>query len=100
MDDTKKIIGETETRESTWRISRLLAAFVVGLALQAFFLPCLCAIGTAKMKMAIILDILIWLRVVAAWMAREQRGGTFYAALWITSPLWIQLAFWMGGVRH
>ena len=90
----------TDVQESTWRVSRLLPAFAVGLIAQAVFLPCLCAVGTAKMNMALILDALIWLRVVGAWIAKERRGGTFYAAVWITSPLWIELAFWIGGVRH
>lgn len=98
--DTAMANSEPTTSVSTWRLSRFLPVFAIALVAQGVFLPCLCTIGTAKIKMALILDALIWLRVAAAWIRREERGGTFYAALWITSPLWIELAFWIAGVHH
>src|SRR6185503_8668092 len=74
-----------------WNFKRLLIVFGIGLILQALLLPCLCDAGTAKMRFALVLDLLVVVRAGIAYLAREQGNGwKFYGWLIGTSPLWIQ----------
>jgi len=74
-----------------WNFQQLAAALVLGFMLQALVLPCLCAIGTAKMSFAIVFDLLV---VARGWMAYRRhetgRGWVLYAVLSYTSAGWIE----------
>jgi hypothetical protein len=74
-----------------WNFKRLLIVFGIALLAQALFLPCLCDSGTAKIRFALVLDLLVVMRAGIAYLARE-RGSVwkFYAWLIGTSPVWIQ----------
>ncbi|MEN9361097.1 MAG: hypothetical protein RL095_2632 [Verrucomicrobiota bacterium] len=68
-----------------------LACFAIAFITQALFLPCLCAVGTAKMALAFAIDMLVLLRFAVGWHRREQgRWWMFYCALLLSSPLWIE----------
>jgi SAM-dependent methyltransferase len=85
--------GAARHRGSTWNFRALIALLAIAALLQFTFLPCLCAIGTAKSAYALAFDILIATRMLIAWLIGESnRGWIFYAVLTITSPLWIELA--------
>jgi len=74
-----------------WNFKRLLIVFGIAFVVQATLLPCLCDVGTAKMKFALVLDTLVVARAGVAYLARERGNGwKFYAWLLGTSPVWIQ----------
>jgi len=77
--------------QSPWNHKQLLVALAIAFILQSLLLPCLCSIGTAKMKLAYALDGLVLLRIGVSYMRRGAGGGwKFYAILLYTSPVWIQ----------
>jgi hypothetical protein len=87
---------EAEILSKGWNYRFLIGCFFVGLLGQAIFLPCLCAIGNAKMTFAGILDILILSRCIVAHSRKETGSGwLFYAVLIATSPAWIEAGTWM-----
>jgi len=107
MVNTRSEMVEEETSSrgvkevSTWRLLYMGPAIIAGISLQLMILPCMCPIGAAKMQSALILDGLILIRFVGARVFRERnRGWVFYVILCVTSPLWIELAFWVVGIRH
>ena len=74
-----------------WNFRRLTIMFVIALVLQMIILPCLCDIGTAKLKFAFILDVLAAVRAGIAYLRRERgTGWKAYAWLLVTSALWIE----------
>ena len=74
-----------------WNFRHLGAALFIGFVLQQLALPCLCNIGTAKIKFALCFDALVLLRMMIAYSGRETgRGWIFYAVLCYTSPAWIE----------
>ncbi len=69
----------------------MAVAFFIGFILQALVLPCLCQIGTAKMALAIVFDLLVLARTLVAYRRRETgRGWIVYAGLCYTSAGWIE----------
>ncbi len=46
-------------KRSSWNFTAVTAALVIGLVGQMTFLPCLCAIGNAKLVFALLFDGLI-----------------------------------------
>jgi hypothetical protein len=87
--------GTTPIGTPLWNTRHLGVCILIALMGQMVVLPCLCAIGTAKMSFALFFDVLVGLRVWIAYRLRETgRGWMFYAALTYLSPAWIQgLAF-------
>jgi uncharacterized membrane protein len=89
--DMKAEATDTTARLIEWNFQQLAAALVLGFMLQAAVLPCLCAIGTAKMSFAIVFDLLA---VARGWMAYRRhetgRGWVLYAVLCYTSAGWIE----------
>ena len=74
-----------------WNFKRFGIVFAIALVLQSLILPCLCDIGTAKMRFALVFDLLIVGRAASAYFARERGSGwKFYAWLVASSPLWIE----------
>jgi hypothetical protein len=74
-----------------WNFRHLLAAFLIGFLLQSLFLPCLCAIGDAKIALAYSFDGLVALRMLWAYFRRETgKGWIAYAVLCYTSVVWIE----------
>ena len=80
-----------------WNFHHLSVAFVITFMLQMVILPCLCAQGGVKTQLGGMLDFLVLIRVLIAWVLREK-GNTwiFYAVLLYTSPFWI--TFWVESV--
>jgi hypothetical protein len=80
----------------SWNYRLLIGCFFVGVLGQAIFLPCLCAIGNAKMAFAGIFDSLVLIRCIIAYSRKEKGNGwIFYAALIVTSPAWIEAGAWI-----
>jgi hypothetical protein len=78
-----------------WNFKALACALVITFILQNIFLPCFCAMGSARMALAFIFDGLVIVRVLIARGMREQgRGWIFYLILIYTSPLWIKGLVW------
>ena len=76
-----------------WNFRRLLIVLGIAFVGQALLLPCLCDVGTTKMRFALVLDTLVVVRAGVAYLARERGNGwKFYAWLFGTSPVWIQAA--------
>ena len=75
--------------------------FALALMLQLIVLPCLCDVGAAKVKFAFVLDVLVAVRVLIAYLGRERGNGwKFYAWLLGASPVWIEaIAFLVFGER-
>ena len=74
-----------------WNFRQLVLALFVGLMLQSFFLPCLCAIGTAKITLVYCFDGLVLLRMLIAHRLHEKGSGwVFYVVLCYTSPAWVE----------
>lgn len=87
MNTTASIV-ESPVR---WNLRLLAVALFIGFILQSLFLPCLCAIGTAKIFFAYSFDGLILLRMLLAYFRRETgRGWLVYAVLCYTSAAWIE----------
>lgn len=85
------IPAATVTNPSRWNFRHLGAALFIGFVLQNLLLPCLCEIGTAKIKFALCFDTLVLLRMAIAYFSRETgRGWIFYAVLCYTSAAWIE----------
>jgi hypothetical protein len=81
----------TATTPLRWNFRHLGAALFIGFVFQSLVLPCLCEIGTAKIKFALCFDTLVFLRMMIAYFGRESgRGWIFYAVLCYTSPAWIE----------
>src|SRR5215469_2678945 len=81
----------TVTSLPRWNFRRLGWALLIGLCLQSLVLPCLCEIGTAKIKFALYFDALVLARTMIAYFGRETgRGWIFYAVLCYTSAAWIE----------
>lgn len=81
----------TKITESGWGYKHLGAAWLSGIILQALVLPCLCSIGVAKFNFALVFDALVLLRMLMARHRHETgKGWIFYAALCLSSPLWIE----------
>ena len=77
---------------SNWKFPHLFGALFIALILQVIFLPCLCKVGTAKMALAGLLDVLILLRILAAYISKEQSNGwKFYCFLSVSSFIWIRV---------
>lgn len=71
---------------------RLFFALIVAFLLQSIFLPCLCPVGDARIRFAMIFDGLMLLRISVAHLVHERgEGWLFYAILIYSSPLWIRL---------
>lgn len=86
---------------SNWGFAVLTAALLIGLVGQGMLLPCLCAIGDAKMTVALVFDGLVLVRMLAArWLKERNRGWMFYAILCCTSGIWIELLSWLSLGRH
>ena len=74
----------------------MLLIFLLAFLLQSLFVPCLCAIGTAKMKFAVIIDVLILIRIITAHIRKEKdKGWIFYTVLLLSSPIWIHILSWI-----
>ena len=84
-----------------WRYGHLVCALFVAVVLQTVFLPCLCAIGNAKITLAYLIDTLVIGRMAIARFRHEKgKGWIFYTVLLYTSPLWIEGASWIVFGRH
>jgi hypothetical protein len=91
MGDPRMMRGSNDA----WDYSRLSWALVISLILQAIFLPCLCDVGTAKLRLALVVDAMIIARAGVSFLARESGSGwKFYTWLLYTSPLWISVLAW------
>ncbi|MEN6627008.1 MAG: hypothetical protein ABFD69_12355 [Candidatus Sumerlaeia bacterium] len=93
---TTDTAGHSAAEAAGWNFRWLVCALVIAFLMQGLFLPCLCQIGEARMRVAIIFDGLVILRMAIAGFRRERGSGwIFYAALLYSSPLWIAWA-----IRH
>src|SRR5438128_1964516 len=82
--------SRTNAQLEPWNFWHLGCAFVIGFILQQIFLACLCNIGQAKTTFALVIDALVGVRVLIAYIIRERgRGWIFYTVLLYTSPGWI-----------
>jgi hypothetical protein len=80
-------------QKALWNFRQLTYAFFIGFVLQQLFLPCLCSIGTAKITLALVVDALVVVRALVAYIIRERgRGWIFYAVLLYSSTGWIMVA--------
>ena len=83
--------GEGKRSASGWNFQHLWLAFVAAVFLQSLILPCLCAEGDAKGKVALAFDLLVLARMGFAWITNETgRGWLFYVILLYTSAFWIE----------
>ena len=81
----------TPKKCATWNFRHLGAALFTGFVLQSLLLPCLCAVGTAKITFAYSFDGLVLLRMLLACFRRETcKGWLVYALLCHSSPAWIE----------
>ena len=81
---------------SGWNFPHLWLAFVAAVFWQSLILPCLCAEGDAKGKVALAFDLLVLARMGFAWITKETgRGWLFYVILLYTSAFWIEGAAWV-----
>jgi hypothetical protein len=88
--------SESASLSTGWNYRFLIGCFVVGLLGQTILLPCLCAIGNAKIAFAGVFDILILCRCIIARFRNETGNGwKFYAVLTVTSPGWIEAGTWI-----
>lgn|GEM_PF-3201806 len=79
--------------KSTWNFFHLFLAVLIGILLQSIILPCLCGIGNAKMIIALIFDLFIFMRIVLAILIREKnKGWIYYCILCYASAFIIELA--------
>ncbi len=87
------------TNSPCWNFRHLGVALLIGLVLQSLVLPCLCDIGTPKIKFALCFDALVLMRMMIAYSGRETgRGWIFYAVLCYASAAWIEgLAYLISG---
>lgn len=82
----------TRASEDAWDYRHLMGALVAAVVLQAMFLPCLCAAGTAAITLALVYDGLVLVRIAVARLRQETgRGWIFYVVLLYTSPVWMML---------
>jgi len=82
---------ESTAQASTWNFTVLTAGLVLGLIGQMAYLPCLCAIGVAKLTFALVFDGLILIRILLARHRKERNSGwVFYTILCLSSPAWIE----------
>jgi hypothetical protein len=83
-----------KTQKENWRYIHLFAAFIIGVMLQAILLPCCGGGARVILTYADIFDILVLLRVFAAWgLGEKGKGWIFYAGLLYSSPFWIVWLF-------
>ena len=88
-----RLSDQGKERGQAWDYRHLLVALVVAFVLQYLFLPCLCQIGEAKVKFALVFDGLVLLRIGIARLWRETgKGWLFYVILLYSSPVWISVA--------
>ena len=81
-----------DSQQAGWNFRHLVCAYILGFILQGMFVPCLCNIGEAKMTYTFVLDVLVALRILVAFLIRERgRGWIFYAVLMYTSAGWIEI---------
>ena len=79
-----------------WPLRTVIAAMVLILAVQATFLPCLCPTGAVRIKIALAVDLVVFVRVLIAMLRDENgRGWIIYLLLAASSLFWIPLI-----VRH
>lgn len=84
-------MAHTTTTPACWNFRHMAVALFFGFVSQALILPCLCSIGTAKMKFAIVFDLLVLARTLVAYRRHETgRGWIVYAVLCYTSAGWIE----------
>ena len=75
-----------------WPVGASIAVLIIAFLLQSVLLPCLCARGTTKVEIALLLDGLFVARVVIARLLGEtNRSYIFYFIVLLSSPLWIEL---------
>jgi hypothetical protein len=94
----KQVPDQSEQSEAAtgWQYGQICVAFTVAIVLQSLMLPCLCEVGTAKGKLALGVDALVFARTAIAWMRKETgRGWLFYAVLLYTSAFWIEGLAWV-----
>ena len=81
----------TTNTKSGWGFKHLGAAWLSGILLQSLRLPCLCSIGVAQSNFALVFDALVLLRMLIARHRHDTgKGWIFYAALCLSSPVWIE----------
>ncbi len=75
---------------SKWNYLHLFVSLAVGLLLQIGMLPCLCAIGDWRMKIALWFNLMILLRITAAFLMKQTGDGwIIYTLMSYTSAFWI-----------
>lgn len=92
LEHKKRTPNPSATDPADWDYIQLTCALILAFLVQSLFLPCLCRLGTARMQIAIIIDVMVAVRIIVARIRHEQgKGWIFYIVLLYSSPMWIRL---------
>ena len=88
-----------QDQQSTWNFKQIGIALIVAaiaqyLLFQDYSGALVDAFGPSERKYALILDVLVLMRSLSAWVLKEKnKGWIFYICLLYSSPFWIELVF-------
>jgi len=76
-----------------WNFHHVAVSLIVGAFFQLTLLPCLCATGDWRLKMALYFDLMILLRMAVAYFCHSKGNAWMvYVALCYTSGFWL---YWL-----
>lgn len=81
-----------------WNYRQIAVCMILTLVLQGIILPCLSPECSRKGFFALSIDIYVITRTLIAYLRNERnRRWVFYIGLTYSSPLWIEVLFYIAG---
>lgn len=85
------LLPQTKTQKR-WNYRHLCIAWFVGVITQMLMIPCCCYIGNWKNEVALWFDVMILLRIIAAFFMKQTGDAwVIYCVLCYSSVIWIHL---------